>query len=154
MTTSTSKAIINKLDIKRACLQRKDGILRLCINYQELNKVTVRNTYPHPRMDDLFDQLACSTVFSKIDLRLGCHHLKIKRKMCQKTAFRMQYDHYEFLVLPFGVTKAPTFFMDLMKRVFRPYLDKFVVVFINDILLYCKTMEEHAEHLRLVFENH
>jgi len=131
-------------------VKNKDGSLRLCIDYHELNKVTVKNRYPLPRIDDLFDQLAGTVVFSKIHLISGYHQLKVKKEDVPKTAFRMRYDHYEFLVLPFGLTNAPAFFMDLMNRVIRPYLDKFVVVFIDDILTYSKTREEHAEHLRLV----
>ena len=117
-------------------VKNKDGSLRLCIDYRELNKVTIKNKYPLPRIEDLFDQLAGSTVFSKIDLKTGYHQLKIKTEDVPKTAFRTRYGHYEFLVLPFGLTNAPAVFMDLMNRVFRSYLDKFVVVFIDDILIY------------------
>ena len=104
-------------------LKKNDGSLRLCINYRELNKVTIRNQYPLPRIDDLFDQLQGVRVFSKIDLRLGYHQLKIQLEDVPKTAFRTQYGHYEFLVMPFGLTNAPAAFMDLMNRVFQPYLD-------------------------------
>ena len=128
-------------------VKKKDGSLRLCIDYQELNKVTVKNKYPLPRIDDLFDQFVGASVLSKIDLRSGYHQLKIKKEDVPKTAFRTRYGHYEFLVLPFGLTNAPAFFMDLMNRVFRPFLDKFVVVLIDDILVYSKTREEHANHL-------
>jgi len=110
----------------------------------------VKNKYPLPRIDDLFDQLAGAAVFFKIDLRTGYHQLKIKREDIPKTAFRTRYGHYEFLVLPFGLTNAPAYFMDLMNRVFHAYLDKFVVVFIDDILVYSKSREEHADHLRIV----
>jgi len=133
-------------------VKKKDGSLRLCMDYRELNRVTVKNKYPLPRIDDLFDQLAGATVFSKIDLRSGYHQLKIKPEDVLKTAFRTRYGHYEFLVLPFGLTNAPAYFMDLMNRVFRTFLDKFVVVFINDILVYSKSKEDHREHLCIVLK--
>jgi len=124
-------------------VKKKDGSLRLCIDYRELNQVTVKNKYPLPRIDDLFDQLAGATVFSKIDLRSEYHQLKIKPEDVPKTAFRTRYGYYEFLVLPFGLTNAPAYFMDLMDRVSRPFLDKFVVVFIDNILIYSKSKEDH-----------
>ena len=126
--------------------------MRLYIDYRELNRVTVRNKYPLPRIDDLFDQLQGAQVFSKIDIRSGYHQLKIKGEDIPKTAFRTRYGHYEFLVMPFGLTNAPTAFMDLMNRVFHEYLDCFVIVFIDDILIFSKSMEEHKEHLRIVFQ--
>ena len=124
----------------------------MCIDYRQLNRATIRNQYPLPRIDELFNQLQGSRVYSKIDLRSGYHRLKVRENDVSKTAFRTRYGHYEFLVMPFGLTNAPTAFMDLMNRVFSPYLDKFVIVFIDDILLYSGSPEEHAEHLRTVLQ--
>ncbi|KAA3470130.1 DNA/RNA polymerases superfamily protein [Gossypium australe] len=126
--------------------------MRLCIDYRQLNKVTVKNKYPLPRIDDLFDQLKRATVFSKIDLRSGYYQLRDKEQDVPKTAFRTRYDHYEFLVMPFGLMNAPVIFMDLMNRIFRLYLDKFLVVFIDDIFIYSRGESEHAEHLRAVLQ--
>jgi len=128
-------------------VKKKDGSMRLCVDYRELNKVTIKNRYPLPRIDDLFDQLLGSCVFSKIDLRWGYHQLKVKPEDVSKSAFRTRYGHFEFLVMPFGLTNAPAVFMDLMNRVFQPYLDQFVVVFIDDILIYSKNRENHKNHL-------
>ncbi|KAL0543893.1 hypothetical protein IC582_018998 [Cucumis melo] len=133
-------------------VKKKDGSMRLCIDYRELNKVTVKNRYPLPRIDDLFNQLQGATVFSKIDLRSGYHQLRIKDGDVPKTAFRSRYGHYEFIVMSFGLTNAPAVFMDLMNRVFREFLDTFVIVFIDDILIYSKTEAEHEEHLRIVLQ--
>ncbi|KAA0063859.1 gag protease polyprotein [Cucumis melo var. makuwa] len=133
-------------------IKKKDGSMRLCIDYRELNKVTVKNRYPLPRIDHLFDQLQGATVFSKIDLRSGYHQLRIKDGDVPKTAFRSRYGHYEFIVMSFDLTNAPAVFMDLMNRVFREFLDTFVIVFIDDILIYSKTEAEHEEHLRMVLQ--
>ncbi|XP_069145837.1 uncharacterized protein [Solanum lycopersicum] len=133
-------------------VKKKDGTLRMCIDYRQLNKVTIKNKYPLPRIDDLFDQLQGSSFFSKIDLRSGYHQLRVRDRDVPKTAFRTRYGHYEFLVMSFGLTNAPAAFMDLMNRVFREYLDSFVIVFIDDILIYSKTKEEHEQHLRLTLQ--
>jgi len=133
-------------------VKNKDGSLRLYIDYRELNKVKVTNKYLLPRIDDLFDQLASASVFSKVDLRSRYHQFRIKNEDVPKPAFHTQYGHYEFFVLPIGLTNAPAFFMDLMNRVFRSFLEKFVVVFIGDTLVYTKTRGEHANHLRMVLK--
>ena len=133
-------------------VKKKDGSLWLCIDYRQLNRVTIRNQYPLPRIDELFNQLQGSRVYFKIDLRSGYHQLRVQESDVPKTAFRTRYRHYEFLVMPFGLTNAPTAFMDLMNRVFSPYFDKFVIVFIDYILVYSGSPEEHAEHLRTVLQ--
>ncbi|GJS27981.1 putative reverse transcriptase domain-containing protein [Tanacetum coccineum] len=133
-------------------VKKKDGSFRMCIDYRELNKLTVKNRYPLPRIDDLFDQLQGSSVYSKIDLRSGYHQLRVREQDIPKTAFRTRYGHYEFQVMPFGLTNAPAVFMDLMNRVCKPYLDKFVIVFIDDILIYSKNKKEHEEHLKAILE--
>lgn len=124
----------------------------MCIDYRELNKLTIKNRYLLPRIDDLFDQLQGATCFSKIDLRSGYHQLRVHDDDIPKTAFRTRYGHYEFMVMPFGLTNAHVVFMDLMNRVCRPYLDKFVIVFIDDILIYSKSKAEHEQHLRSILE--
>ncbi|GJU42169.1 putative reverse transcriptase domain-containing protein [Tanacetum coccineum] len=133
-------------------VKKKDGSFRMCIDYQELNKLTVKNRYPLPRIDDLFDQLQGSSVNSKIDLRSGYHQLRVKDKDIPKTALRTRCGHYKFQVMPFGLTNAPAVFMDLINRVCKPYLDKFVIVLIDDILIYSRNKEEHANHLRIILE--
>ena len=133
-------------------VNKKDGTLRLCIDYRQLNKSTVKNKYSLPRIDDLFDQLKGASIFSKIDLRSGYHQLKIKDADVHKTDFRTRYGHYEFLVMSFGLTNAPAAFMDLMNRVFRSYVDQFVVVFIDGILVYLKDRESHDTQVRVVLE--
>ncbi|GJS52807.1 putative reverse transcriptase domain-containing protein [Tanacetum coccineum] len=133
-------------------VKKKDGSFRMCIDYRELNKLTVKNRYPLPRIDDLFDQLQGSSIYSKIDLRSGYHQLRVREQDIPKTAFRTRYGHYEFQVMPFGLTNAPAVFMDLMNRVCKPYLDKFIIVFIDDILIYSKDKKEHEEHLKAILE--
>ena len=133
-------------------VKKKDGTLRLCVDYRQLNKMTVKNKYLLPRIDDLFDQLKGAGVFSKIDLRSGYHQLRIKDADVKKTAFRMRYGHYEFLIMPFGLTNAPSSFIDLMNHIFRPFLDRFAVVFIDDILVYSKDREDHDTLLQVVLE--
>ena len=122
----------------------------MCIDYKKLNRVTIRNQYPLPRIDELFDQLQGSRVYSKIDLRLGYHQLRVQESDVPKTVFRTRYGHYEFLVMPFVLTNAPAAFMDLMNRVFQPYLNRFVIVFIDDILGYSGSSKERSKHLRIV----
>nr|GEW82141.1 putative reverse transcriptase domain-containing protein [Tanacetum cinerariifolium] len=133
-------------------VKKKDRSFHMCIDYRELNKLTIKNHYPLLRIDDLFDQLQGSSVYSKIDLRTGYHQLCIREEDIPITAFRTRYGHYEFRVMPFGLTNAPVVFMDLMNRVCKPYLDKFVIVFIDDILIYSKDKEEHEEHLKNILE--
>nr|GEZ50054.1 putative reverse transcriptase domain-containing protein [Tanacetum cinerariifolium] len=132
--------------------KKNDGALRMCIDYMELNKLTIKNRYPLSRIDDLFDQLQGTRYFSNIDLRSGYHQLRVHENDIPKTAFRTRYGHFEFTFMPFGLTNAPTVFMDLMKRVCKPYLDKFVIIFIDDILVYSKYKDEHEVHLRLVLK--
>ena len=133
-------------------VRKKDGSMRLCIDYRELNKITVKNKYPLPRIDDLFDQLKGAGLFSKIDLRSGYHQLRIAEHDIPKTAFRTRYGHFEFTVMPFGLTNAPAAFMCMMNQVFSSWLDNFVVLFIDDILVYSKDKEEHEQHLRKVLQ--
>jgi hypothetical protein len=128
---------------------KKDGTQRLCVDYHALNEVTVKNKYPLPRIDDLFDHLRGACVFSKINLRSGYLQLKIRECDIPKTAFVSRYGMYEYMVMLFGLTIALAYFMYLMNKVFMEYLDKFVVVFIDDILVYSRSEEEHEEHLRL-----
>jgi hypothetical protein len=133
-------------------IRKKDGSWRLCIDYRQLNKETIKNQYMLPRIDDLFDQMKGATVFSNIDLRSGYHQLWIKEDGVAKTTFKTSFGHYEFIVLPFGLMNTLGVFMSLMNRVFCEYLDKFVQVFIDDILIYSRTMEDHDENLRLVLQ--
>ena len=131
-------------------VDKRDGTTRLCVDYRKLNDVTIKNKYPLPKIEDLFDQLSGAHVFSKIDLRTGYHQLKVRETDIPKTAFIPRYGLYEYTVMSFGLTNAPAYFMNLMNKVFMDCLDKFVVVFIDDILIYSKSEEEHEEHLRVV----
>jgi hypothetical protein len=133
-------------------VKKKDNSLRLCVDYRPLNAVTIKNKYPLPRIDILFDQLAGAKVFSKIDLHSGYHQIKIRPSDVPKTAFSTRYGLYEYLVMSFGLTNAPAYFMYLMNPVFMQELDKFVVVFIDDILIYSKNSEEHAKHLHIILQ--
>ncbi|KAL4385205.1 hypothetical protein GQ457_15G021460 [Hibiscus cannabinus] len=133
-------------------VKKKDESLRMCIDDRQLNKMTVKNKYPLPRIDDFFDQLRGASVFSKIDLRSGHYQLKVREQDVLKTAFYPRYGNYEFFVMPSGLTNATVAFMDVMNRVFHEYLDQFVVVFIDDILVYSRTEEDHDRHLRLVLQ--
>ena len=130
--------------------KKKGNTLRLCIDYRQLNRVTIKNRYPLPRIGDLFDHLRGARVYSKIDLRTGYHQLRVRETDIPKTAFRMRYGHFEFMMMPFEMTNALAAFMDLMHRVFQPYLDQFVVVFVDDILIYSQSEWEHEYHLRIV----
>jgi hypothetical protein len=133
-------------------VEKKDKEMRLYVDYRPLNAVTIKNKYPLPRIDILFDQLARAQVFSKIDLRSGYHQIRIRAEDMPKTAFTTRYELYEYFVMSFGLMNAPAHFMYLMNSVFMPELDKFVVVFIDDILIYSRSMEEHEEHLRIVLQ--
>ncbi|KAH0776558.1 hypothetical protein KY290_007969 [Solanum tuberosum] len=130
--------------------KKKNGSMRMCINYRQLNRVTIRNKYPLPKIDDLFDQFQGTLVFSKIDRRSGYHQLMIRHEDVPKRAFRTRYGHYEFLVMLFGLTNVSAAFMSLMNGVFKPFLDSFVIIFIDDILVYSKSKEEHDDYLRIV----
>jgi hypothetical protein len=133
-------------------VEKKDGTRRMCIDYRALNEVTIKNKYPLRRIEDLFDQLRGASVFSKIDLRSGNHNLRIQPSDILKTTFITKYGLYEYTVMSFGLTNAPAFFMNLMKSVFMDYLDKFVVVFIDDILIYSQSEEEHVDQLKMVLQ--
>jgi hypothetical protein len=133
-------------------VRKKDGSMRMCIDYRNLNAVTIKNKYPLPRIDDLLDQLRGAKYFSKIDLRSGYHQMKIRESHIPKIAFVTRYGRFEIIVVSFGLTNAPAYFMNMMNKVFMDELDKFVVVFIDDILVYSSTVEEHEHHLRTVLE--
>jgi hypothetical protein len=146
------KPIVSPWGAPTLFVKKKDGTLRLCIDYRKLNKMTIKNKYPLPRIDDLFDQLRGATIFSKIDLRSGYHQVRIKHEDIHKTNFRTRYGHYEFMVVPFGITDSPTTFMCLMNNVLSKFLDRFVLVFIDDILIYSKSREGHEEHLNSMLQ--
>ncbi|GKA75775.1 putative reverse transcriptase domain-containing protein [Tanacetum coccineum] len=133
-------------------VKKKDGALRMCIDYRELNKLTIKNRCPLPKIDDLFDQLQGACFFSKINLRSGYHQLRVREADIPKTTFRTRYGHFQFTVMPFGLMNVPAIFMDFMNRVCKPYLDKFIIVFIDDILIYSKSKDEHEVHLQTILE--
>jgi hypothetical protein len=133
-------------------VHKKDGMLRMCVDYEALNKVTVKNRYPLPRIDDLFDRLSGAKMFSRIDLRLGYYQIQIVEGDEEKIACHTRYGSYEFLVMPFGFTNAPATFCTLMNDIFQEWLDDIVVVYIDNILVYSNSMEEHVEHLQKVFQ--
>ena len=133
-------------------VNKKDGTLRSCFDFRQLNKVTVRNKYPLTRIDDLFDKLIGTNIFSKIDLISGYHQVRMKDEDISRTTVRTRYHHYEFVVVPFGLTKSLATFMCLMDGILKKYLDKFAILFLDDILIYSKSKEEHWEQLRLVLQ--
>jgi hypothetical protein len=151
-----NKGFIRPSASARGCpallVKKKDHSLRLCVDYRPLNAVTIKNKYPLPRIDILFDQLAGAKVFSKINLRSGYQQIKIKPSDIPKTTFSTRYVLYEYLVMSFGLTNAPAYFMYLMNSVFMPKLDKFIVVFIDDILIYSKNLEDHARYLYIILQ--
>ena len=129
---------------------KKDGTLRFCVDYRALNDLTVKNSYPLPRIDEILDHLPKAKYFTGIDLRLGYHQIRLGEKSIPLTAFNTKYGHYEFLVLPFGLANGPASFMTLMNKVFEKELSKFVLVYVDDILIYSETWEEHLKHLRII----
>jgi hypothetical protein len=140
------------LGLSSIICEEERPVLETCVDYQPLNAITIKNKYPLPCIDILFDQLAGARVFSKVDLRSGYHRIKIHPEDVPKTAFSTRYGLYEYLVMSFRLTNAPTHFMYLMNSVFMPELDKFVVVFIDDILIHSKSEEEHAQHLQVILQ--
>ncbi|GJP84719.1 hypothetical protein CLOP_g14779, partial [Closterium sp. NIES-67] len=141
-------AIGSRLGAPILFVKKKDGSMRMCIDYRALNKITIKNRYPLPRVEELFDQLGEAKIFSKLGLRSGYHQVRVADEDIEKNAFRTRYGHFEFLVLPFGLTNAPATFMCMMNDIFRDFLDRFVIVFIDDILIYGKSLDEHVHHIR------
>jgi hypothetical protein len=132
-------------------MKKKDGTLRLCIDFRQLNKIIVKNKYHFPRIDDLFDQLRGGRIFSKIDIKSEYHQVRKKEEEINMTSFKTSYGHYKFRVVPFWLSNAPVVFMYLMNIVFRNYLDKFFIVFLDDISIYSNFEEENKQHLRMTF---
>ena len=143
---------VSPFDAPILFVHKKNETLRLCVDYHALNKITIKNRYPLPRIDELMDRLAGAKYFSKIDLYSGYHQIRIKEDDISKTAFRTHYGHYEFLILSFGLTNSPATFMTLMNNIFHGYLNKFVIVYLDDILIYSKTKKKHLKHLRTILE--
>ena len=133
-------------------VKKKNGTMRLYIDYRQLNKITIKKKYPLSRIDDLFDQLQGVAIFFKINLKSDYHQLRIKGEDVPKTAFKIKYGHHKFLVIPFSLTNAPAALMTLMNQMFQLYLDKFVIIFIDDILIYSKSKQKHKQHLKMVLQ--
>ncbi|GJW60301.1 putative reverse transcriptase domain-containing protein [Tanacetum coccineum] len=152
-TQGVVKTLMNTKVVPVLFMKKKDGSFRMCIDHGELNKLYVKDRYPLPRIDDLFDQLRGACPFLKIDFRSCCHQPRVHEDVIPKTVFRTRYGHFDSMVMPFGLTNAPSVFMDLMNRVCKPYLGRFIIVFIDDILAYSKSNEEHEVHLKLVLES-
>jgi hypothetical protein len=133
-------------------LNKKDGVFRLCVDYRALNKVTIKNSYPLPLIDDICDRLTSAKFFTKIDLRSGYHQIRLDKDAIPMTAFRTRYGLFEFTVLPFGLSNTPSTFMALMNDVFRTHLDNFVIIYPDDILIYSATLEDHLLHLRQILQ--